>query len=144
MRYALWLCRAKYYICSPPIRIPSITYCISKPAVWILNCTLTTQTVFQKGLFVFFILFRHLKSETNYGTRTIFSFSFFSFNFLYLRPIFAFRKRPFCIPTTPLCIHKLGFNIPNTTLKFKTDFLLLKKRYSTKLQSFISNSNTVF
>ena len=147
MRYALWFCRAKDYICSPPIRTPlirdCILQCISKPAACILNCTLTTQTAFQNPLFVFFISFLHLKLETNYGTQNHLFTLIFQFYSLYSRSSFAFQKpHTFCVPKTPLCIHKLGFNIP----KFKTDFLLLKKGHFVKLQFYISNSksNTVF
>ena len=146
LRYKLWFCRAKDYIWSLPIRTPPSRYCISRLALCILNCTLTIQTPFQKRLFVFFISFRRLKSETNYGVRNHRYTLVFQFFLFYSRSIFTFRNpHTFCIPKTPLCVHKLGFNIPNSTMKFKADFLLWEKRHS-KLQFYISNSkpNTVF
>ena len=78
---------------------------------------------------------------------TIFSHSFFNFYFLYSRLNFTFKKlHTFCISKTMLCIHKLEFNIPNLIMKFNTNFPLLKKRHSVKLQFYISNSSsdTVF
>ena len=101
MRYKLWFCRAKGCICSPPIRTPPSRYCISRLALCILNCTLTIQTPFQKRLFMLFISFRHLKSETNYGARNhryTLVFQFFSFSiqgqFLHSKILihFAFQK----------------------------------------------------
>ena len=102
---------------SPPIHTPPVRCCIlqyiSKPAACILNCTLTTETAFQNRLFVFFISFLHLKSEKNYGTRS---------------HLFTFQNpNTFCIPITPLCIHKLGFNIPNSIVKLKNRFFSIKK-----------------
>ena len=103
LNYALWFCRAKDFICSPPIRVPPIRccilQCISKPAVCILNCVLTKQTAFQNRLFAFFISFRHLKLETNYGTRNhlFTTHSFVNFYFLYSRLIFCTPKSPYIL-----------------------------------------------
>ena len=98
LRYKLWFCRAKGCICSPPIRTPPSRYCISRLALCILNCTLTIQTPFQKRLFVLFISFRHLKSETNYGARNhryTLVFQFFPFLF----------KVNFYIPKSSYILH---------------------------------------
>ena len=100
LRYALWFCRAKYYICCLPICIPFIGFCIlqciSKPVLSILKCTLTTQTEFQNRLLS--ISFRHLKSETNYGTRN----HYFTVLFQFLLLVF---KDKFCIPKAPYILH---------------------------------------
>ena len=76
--------------------------------------------------------------------KTIFLPSFLKFHFLYSRLRFAFQKPfTFCIPKTPPCIHQLGFNISNWIVKFKMDFLLLKKLHSVITISYFKLKNDV-